>query len=109
MIDPQIADWLVRFAAGAGTLYEWRVTQSGRLRAYLRDISMCPITGQHTLETGQETGLGSACTVALRYGWTAEQAMQVIGAADRMLATHGSRAEIRARLLRICRVEEPAP
>lgn len=114
-MDPQIADWLVRFAAGAGTLYEWQVNEAGVLEAQVYDFksdaslfSMCPLTAAMACERGPYTARTSVIHAERYFALREAMTDQIIHAADDT-CDHADCATIRAHLLRICRVEEPTP
>lgn len=115
-MTPEIDSWLTRFAAGAGTAYQWHyqryrdklgntVVTCHMLRAAIDDDTrMCPLSANETYESGEILDEGLPDTAARRQGLTVYECRVVVNAADGVL---GHDAEIRERLRRICRLEEP--
>lgn len=107
-MDQDIENFCVRFSAGAGSTYVWRLDR-GCLRACLtHKEQMCPLSAQATLEQGKffpSSDFGAAIdTLALGNG--GHTGRQIMCAADRMFMPHDVKLiELRARLLRICGLE----
>jgi len=107
--------WLTRFAAGAGTLFEWHIIDApshlhdacpAQLRAVVYSpidedyTSLCPISAQATLDVGYMYHTAAWMNAAIRQGLDRIDAAGVTDAADEV---KGHDPALRARLLRICR------
>jgi hypothetical protein len=108
--------WLTRFAAGAGTLFEWQLDESrivARLIADPNEASlmfeedMCPITAQATLETGELYPSLSFAEAAEQQGLSDKDMNTIISVADYSWRLDLYKVRLRARLLHICHLEEP--
>ena len=109
-MDASIDAWMTRFAAGAGTEYQWEMTRHGVIRALLhpteRSGDLCPISAQATLEYGAISHYGNVRAAAALQGLTPCLRDVLITAADGSAPDRADYAPIRGRLLRICRLEE---
>jgi hypothetical protein len=108
--------WLTRFAAGAATAFQWRL-DAGRIVAESSEEDplvygdMCPISAQATLETGKVYLAEDAPEARQQQGLSSAEANALMDAADYRAAHFiggPSHARLRARLLRICHLEEEA-
>lgn len=117
VLSQEMETWLTRFAAGAGSTYQWQlrpythldgsVVYELRAVTYKQDTGicyMCPISAQATLESG---------FVLSASAWYKAMRMQGIGragVADEILRAADDSIEatpsIRQRLLRICGLTE---
>jgi len=104
--------WLTRFAAGAGTLLQWHLVLCGTyrrsrwaLRASLRPEggALCPISAQATIEGGTIFTAFEHSAAAEAQGLSERVHYTLVEAADDDVLHD---AALRARLLRICRIEE---
>jgi hypothetical protein len=120
-----IETWFTRFAAGAGTLFEWRL-EGGCIVARLAvdpnaeilreeygiesiQFLMCPITAQATLEEGKVYLAEKYAEAAKRQGLGGFDGDAIGYAADHIGFDREEAvlyAPIRERLLRICHLQE---
>ena len=108
-IEHEVATFLDRFAAGAAIEYQWILTTGfigGRSFSMIRaqignDMMLCPVSAQHTLETGQVilSDMANVAAKALNLSVSAREV--VFCAADDM---EMAAPKVRARLLTLCRL-----
>ncbi len=105
-MTPEVGQWLTRFAAGAGTLFDWHLSPDGVLLTdsegwQASTLYMCPVSAEATLETGT---FYSACAVVQAgdlMGLSCEAVDALMRASDDY---EDADQTIRTSLLRICRV-----
>jgi hypothetical protein len=117
-LSPALEAWVTRFAAGAGTLFEWRLWGASIIAllpcygfpAYTK--GMCPLSAEHTLETGEECLAHDYRHAGMCQDLEEIDFQRIAKAADFSLQSQLLDQEercLRVRLLRICRLEEPTP
>lgn len=111
-MDDALETWITRFAAGAGSQYQWQLTRRGHfamLRAQVGeevedDKPVCPLTAEDLYETSNLTTDASWWVDASqRQGLGIDHARAVVKAAD---GHEDADPDIRTRLLRICGLTE---
>lgn len=117
MIETSLEAWITRFAAGAGTLFDWHCTEDGELVAPTGQITgtrgtdpwFCPLTAQATFESGIVFVRHDAKLAAYQQGLTTQHLYLLRDAADDNVGAspehERSLRALRRRLLRICRLE----
>jgi len=103
--------WLTRFAAGAGSQYEWKLYEIWVRERYEYAIRaaysctnvMCPLSAQATYETGQVFPVDKwrhAANLQHMMHWSTGGVIQKAADDD-----YEADPEVRARLFRICRLD----